>query len=273
MTVTNNTEPIIVLDKIRKTYGAFEALKGIDLRVYPGELFGFLGPNGAGKTTLLRILTGILKPTDGSISIGGYDLLNAPERAKACLGYVPDRPYLYDKLTPLEYFAFLAGLYNVPESAAEARGEMLLKRFLMWDWRNELIESFSHGMKQKIAMCGAQLHDPSIFVVDEPTVGLDPKSVKLAKVFFRELTQRGQTVFMTTHTLSVAEDLCDRIGIIHKGQLVELGTFAELQDRATNPNSDLEDIFLKITEEEEEVSQAPALEVPAPGARAIDSAG
>ncbi|RCK81740.1 MAG: ABC transporter, ATP-binding protein [Candidatus Ozemobacter sibiricus] len=247
----NPSDPVIVLKDIRKRYGTFEALKGIDLTIPAGELFGFLGPNGAGKTTLIRILTGILKPTTGTVTIGGADLLTQPEIAKSRIGYVPDRPYLYEKLTPLEYFDFVAGLYALPEGQARQRGEEMLHRFTLWEWRDELIESFSHGMKQKVAMSAALLHDPDILVVDEPTVGLDPRSVKIVRDFFKDLVRRGKTIFLTTHTLSVAEDLCDRIGIIHHGTLVALGTIDALREQARSPGSDLESIFLKLTEEED----------------------
>ncbi|NLI76912.1 MAG: ABC transporter ATP-binding protein [Candidatus Riflebacteria bacterium] len=247
----NPTDPVIVLADIRKKYGEFEALKGINLDIRAGELFGFLGPNGAGKTTLIRILTGIIQPTAGRVTIRGADLQRQPEAAKARIGYVPDRPYLYEKLTPREYFDFVAGLYSIPSAQAQVRGEEMLRRFSLWEWRDELIESFSHGMKQKVAMSSALLHDPDILVVDEPTVGLDPRSVKVARDFFKELVRQGKTIFLTTHTLSVAEDLCDRIGIIHRGTMVALGTLDALRDQAKAPGSDLESVFLKITEEED----------------------
>ncbi len=242
---------MIRFDGIKKQYGNFVALKSINLDIGKGELFGFLGPNGAGKTTLIRILTGIIKPSSGKVFVGSFDLYAEPEKAKSLLGYVPDRPYLYEKLTPLEYFDFMGGLYNVPAPRVQEKGEEMLKLFSLWDRRHELIESFSHGMKQKVAMSAATLHDPDIFVVDEPTVGLDPRSVKLAKDFFRSLAERGKTVFLTTHTLSVAEDLCDRIAIIRNGDIVALGNLEELQKRASMPGNDLEAVFLKITEEEQ----------------------
>jgi len=246
----NPNESIIRFCEIKKQYGAFTALKSVNLEIFKGELFGFLGPNGAGKTTLIRILTGIIQPSDGHVFIGPYDLYAQPDKAKAMLGYVPDRPYIYEKLTPLEYFEFMGGLYNVAKERILSKGEEMLQMFDLWDRRNELIESFSHGMKQKVAMCAAILHDPEIFVVDEPTVGLDPKSVKLAKNFFKQLIASGKTVFLTTHTLSVAQDLCDRIAIIREGNIVALGSMNELQLRASTSDSNLEEIFLKITEEE-----------------------
>lgn len=250
----NQNEAIIEFSSIKKQYGDFHAVKGIELSIGKGELFGFLGPNGAGKTTMIRILTGIIKPTSGKVLIGGYDLYKEPDMAKSLIGFVPDRPYLYEKLTPLEYFDFMGGLYNVGKERIVSKGEEMLKLFSLWDRRNELIESFSHGMKQKVAMSAAILHDPEIFVVDEPTVGLDPKSVKLAKEFFKSLIAEGKTVFLTTHTLSVAEDLCNRIAIIRNGEIVALGSMKELQNLASLPGNDLETVFLKITEEEQKTT-------------------
>jgi ABC-2 type transport system ATP-binding protein len=247
----NQNEPIIEFSNISKLYGKFSAIKEINLNIGRGELFGFLGPNGAGKTTLIRILTGIIKPTSGKVLIQGFDLYKEPDQAKAKIGFVPDRPYLYEKLTPIEYFDFMAGLYNTDPARAQIKGEEMLRLFNLWDRKNELIESFSHGMKQKIAMSAAILHDPDIFVVDEPTVGLDPRSVKLAKDFFRSLIQKGKTIFLTTHTLSVAQDLCNRIAIIRNGEIIALGSMEELQRQASLPGNDLESVFLKITEEEQ----------------------
>jgi ABC-2 type transport system ATP-binding protein len=225
----NQNDVMIRFSEIMKRYGDFSALKSVNLDIRKGELFGFLGPNGAGKTTLIRILTGIIKPTSGKVFVGSFDLFAQPDQAKALLGYVPDRPYLYEKLTPLEYFDFMGGLYNVSRERVLKKGEEMLKLFSLWDRRHELIESFSHGMKQKVAMSSAILHDPEIFVVDEPTVGLDPRSVKLAKDYFKSLVAEGKTVFLTTHTLSVAEDLCVRIAIIRNGDIVALGNLEELQ--------------------------------------------
>lgn len=251
MKIMSQNEIMIRFSEIMKRYGDFTALKSVNLDIHKGELFGFLGPNGAGKTTLIRILTGIIKPTSGKVFVGSFDLFAQPDQAKSLLGYVPDRPYLYEKLTPLEYFDFMGGLYNVNQARIRQKGEEMLKLFSLWDRRNELIESFSHGMKQKVAMSAAILHDPEIFVVDEPTVGLDPRSVKLAKDYFKSLVNEGKTVFLTTHTLSVAEDLCDRIAIIRNGDIVALGNLEELQKRASMPGNDLEAVFLKITEEEQ----------------------
>lgn len=253
----------LVIDQIWKKYGAFEALKGVSIEIPRGELFGFLGPNGAGKTTLIRIINGILQPTSGRVLICGHNLIDEPERAKSCIGFIPDRPYLYEKLTPLEYFEFIAGLYSIPTELYLQRGEDMLRRFSLWDWRNELIESFSHGMKQKVAMASAVLHAPDLLVVDEPMVGLDPRSVRLVKDFFLEMVKQGKTIFLTTHTLSVAESLCHRIAIINRGQVVAMGTMAELQDLSKESQIDLESVFLKLTEEEgTEAPGAPAAETP-----------
>ncbi len=251
--MSQSEEILIKFDAIHKNYGDFTAVKEINLEIAKGELFGFLGPNGAGKTTMIRMLTGIIKPTSGSISIGGYDLYKEPIKAKALIGYVPDRPYLYEKLSPVEYFDFMGGLYNVPKERVKEVSERMLKLFDLWDKKNELIESFSHGMKQKTAMIAAILHDPEILVVDEPTVGLDPKSIKLVKEYFKQYTKEGKTLFLTTHTLSVAEDLCQRIAIIRHGEIIALGSLKDLQEQAKMPGNDLESVFLKLTEEEQEV--------------------
>lgn len=247
---TNQNEVSIKLDNITKSYGDFTALKLINLEISAGELFGFLGPNGAGKTTLIRILTGIIRQTAGDVIIYGNNLNKFPRKAKSLIGFVPDRPYLYEKLTPLEYFDFMGGLYSVDSEQILAKGQEMLEMFNLWERRNELIESFSHGMKQKVAMSAAVLHDPDIFVVDEPTVGLDPKSIRLAKDFFVKLTKMGKTVFLTTHTLSVAQDLCDRIAIINHGEIVALGSMLELKEKMHMKHANLEGIFLKITEED-----------------------
>ncbi len=251
----NQNETIIKFDSIHKQYGDFTAVKNLSLEVCKGELFGFLGPNGAGKTTMIRILTGIIRPTSGNVTIGQYDLYKNPNQAKAMIGYVPDRPYLYEKLSPVEYFNFMGGLYNISKEQVKSVSEELLKLFDLWDKRNELIESFSHGMKQKTAMIAAVLHNPQILVVDEPTVGLDPKSIRLVKQYFKHFTDEGKTLFLTTHTLSVAEDLCERIAIIRHGEIIALGNLHELQEQAKMPGNDLESVFLKLTEEEDEKSE------------------
>lgn len=259
MSNTNPINEVLRIEGVKKNYGAFAALKGIDLTIPPGELFGFIGPNGAGKTTLIRISVGIIKPSAGSVAISGIDLLRDPDTAKFKVGYVPDRPYLYEKLTPLEHFEFVGGLYSVLPATIRQIGEEMLKMFSLWEWRNELIESFSHGMKQKVAISAALLHDPDIIIVDEPMVGLDPKSVRVVKDFFRNWVRRGKSMVLTTHTLSVAQDLCTRIGIISHGNVIALGNMTGLMSQAKDPSNDLETVFLKLTEEESRPS-APGAE-------------
>jgi len=246
---TTRTEAgeMLVLEGVRKHYGSFQAVKGIDLAVHHGENFGFLGPHGAGKTTTIRMIAGVLRPTAGRILVGGDDLQRAPEDAKARIGYIPDRPYLYEKLSGGEFLRFVAGLWGRDGDAVEARADRLLELFQLTDWKNELIESYSHGMRQKLLISSALIHQPEIIVVDEPMVGLDPRSAKLLKDLFRTFAEHGGTVFLSTHTLEVAEALCDRIAIINEGEIIALGTMDELRAQADAGGAHLEEIFLKVT--------------------------
>ncbi len=246
---TTRTEAgeMLVLEGVRKHYGSFQAVKGIDLAVHRGEIFGFLGPNGAGKTTTIRMIAGVLRPTAGRVLVGGDDLQRAPEDAKARIGYIPDRPYLYEKLSGGEFLRFVAGLWGRDGDAVEARADRLLELFQLTDWKNELIESYSHGMRQKLLISSALIHQPEIIVVDEPMVGLDPRSAKLLKDLFRTFAEHGGTVFLSTHTLEVAEALCDRIAIINEGEIIALGTMDELRAQADAGGAHLEEIFLKVT--------------------------
>jgi ABC-2 type transport system ATP-binding protein len=238
---------MISLRGARKTYGKFAAVKGIDLDVYRGEIFGFLGPNGAGKTTTIRMVAGVLQPTEGRVLVGGDDLDENPESAKSRIGYIPDRPYLYEKLSGGEFLRFVAGLWGKDGDAVEARADRLLELFQLSQWKDELIESYSHGMRQKILISSALIHQPELIVVDEPLVGLDPRAARLLKDLFRTFAKNGGTVFLTTHTLEVAEALCDRIGIIDKGEIMALGTMEELRAQANAGGAHLEEIFLKVT--------------------------
>jgi ABC-2 type transport system ATP-binding protein len=233
---------------LTKRYGGFTAVDQIDLTVQDGELFGFLGPNGAGKTTTLRLISGILRPTAGTIRIGGVDLAENPIAAKSLLGFIPDRPFIYEKLTGSEFLRFVAGLYRQSGAAVDRRADELLSLFDLYEWRNELVESYSHGMRQKLIISSAFVHKPSVIVVDEPMVGLDPKATRILKELFREYVSRGHTVMMSTHTLQVAETLCDRVAIMHKGTILAMGTMAELRT-AAEFGSGLEEIFLKLTGE------------------------
>jgi ABC-2 type transport system ATP-binding protein len=240
---------MIQLRALTKRYGTFTAVNSIDLEVPKGQLFGFLGPNGAGKTTTLRMIAGILRPTSGSVLIGDVDVAAAPAVAKAKLGFIPDRPFIYEKLTGAEFLRFVAGLYGQDGSAVERRMNELLALFDLTEWKDELVESYSHGMRQKLIISSALLHRPEVIVVDEPMVGLDPKAARILKDLFREYTRRGHTVLMSTHTLEVAESLCDRVAIIHGGRIRAVGTVDELYASAESEAKGLEEVFLRLTGE------------------------
>ena len=236
---------MIEIHDLTKRYGDFTAVDRLTLRAAPGEIFGFLGPNGAGKTTTIRIIAGLSLPTSGSVHIAGIDVVADPVRAKAILGFIPDRPYLYEKLTGRELLHFVADLYRKDWSECEPRAVELMNWFGLGDWIDARIENLSHGMKQKLVITSALVHDPSVLVIDEPMVGLDALAQRQVKLLFRRLANEGKTVFLTTHTLSVAEAVCDRIAIINRGRIVAGGTTAELKK-----DSALEDVFLELTYEE-----------------------
>jgi ABC-2 type transport system ATP-binding protein len=238
---------VIRLKNLTKRYGKFTAVDGISLEVPRGELFGLLGPNGAGKTTTMRMIAGILQPTAGSIHVGGADMLARPLEAKARLGFIPDRPFVYDKLTGGEFLRFAAALYGQDGPDVERRIDELLELFDLGAWKHELTEAYSHGMRQKLIICGALVHRPELIVVDEPMVGLDPKSARLLKDLFREFVGRGGTVLMSTHTLEVAEVMCDRIAIVYQGRIAASGTMDELREQTESAEMSLEDLFLKLT--------------------------
>jgi ABC-2 type transport system ATP-binding protein len=232
---------VIRIHQLTKRYGRFTAVDGIDLAVPKGELFGFLGPNGAGKTTTFRMIAGILRPTSGTVEVGGIDINRRP------LEFIPDRPFVYDKLTGAEFLRFAAALYGQQGAAVERRIDELLELFELTRWKNELTESYSHGMRQKLIISGALVHRPEVIVVDEPMIGLDPRSARLLKDLFRQFVDRGGTVLMSTHTLEVAETMCDRIAIIHGGKIIASGTMSELQTQTSSEHLGLEDLFLKLT--------------------------
>jgi len=240
---------MIRLTDLTKRYGSFTAVNGITLDVPRGELFGFLGPNGAGKTTTLRMIAGILRPTSGSVEVGGIDVVANPMAAKSKLGYIPDRPFIYEKLTGAEFLRFVAGLYDQQGPDIERRARELLALFDLEEWRDEMVESYSHGMRQKLIISSAFVHRPEVIVVDEPMVGLDPKAARILKDLFREYTRRGHTIMMSTHTLEVAETMCDRIAIIQGGVIRAAGTMADLRASAESGTMGLEEIFLKLTGE------------------------
>lgn len=239
---------MIELKNLTKRFGNVVAVNRLNLSVSKGEIFGFIGPNGAGKTTTLRMMGGVLAPTEGSVVIDGLNMASEPEKAKKRIGFIPDRPFLYEKLTGMEFLRFTADLYEIKDDLFRKKSEEFLKKFLLYDWGDKLIESYSHGMKQRLIISAAILHDPKVIVVDEPMVGLDPAGIKMVKGIIRDLAQKGTTLFMSTHTLAMAEDVCDRIGIIHKGVLIAIGTIEELRRRAQVQEGDLEEVFLILTE-------------------------
>jgi ABC-2 type transport system ATP-binding protein len=238
---------MIELKEVSKKYGDFQAVDNLNLTVARGEIFGFLGPNGAGKTTTIKMIAGVLEPSVGTITIGGIDMLKQPEAAKRKIGFIPDRPYLYEKLTAMEFLKFTADLYGVPAEIYRENARKNLAMFSLTDWSDELIESYSHGMKQRLIMSAALLHEPEIIIVDEPMVGLDPAAIIMVKELFQSLARNGVSIFMSTHTLSVAEDVCDQVGIIHHGHLIASGTTADLRREANVTDADLEKVFLNLT--------------------------
>jgi ABC-2 type transport system ATP-binding protein len=239
---------MIEVQDLVKTYGRFTAVDGVSLSVAPGEIHGFLGPNGAGKTTTIRMVAGLLKPTAGRIVINGHDLAQDPESAKSSLGFIPDRPFLYEKLTAGEFLRFHAGLYGLDgDQGVAERAKEVLELFELTRWENELVESFSHGMKQRLVMCAAFLHRPRAVLVDEPMVGLDPRGARLIKDVFRAMSRKGVAILMSTHTLEVAQEMCDRISIILKGKIIARGTVDELRALAGGEDERLTPVILKLT--------------------------
>ena len=236
---------------LTKRFGAKVAVRNLDLDIAEGEFFCFLGPNGAGKTTTIKMLIGLQRPSSGQAIVGGYDVRDNPIAAKRLLGYVPDHPFLYERLTGHELMRFVAGLYQMSETTFEQRCDELLETFEILHVADQLIESYSHGMRQKLSFASCFLHQPRVVVVDEPWVGLDPKNIRSVKRYLREKTGEGLTVFMSTHSLSIAEEVADRIGIIHRGRLLHIGTVGEIKSLASNPGS-LEDVFLELTRQAEE---------------------
>ena len=237
---------MIELIELTKKFKKIIAVDHLSLKVNPGEIYGFIGPNGAGKTTTIKMISGILRPSSGRALIGGFDQATNPEEAKRLIGFIPDRPFLYEKLTGLEFLQFMAGLYGVNGRVFNQRAGVLLDLFELSDWNSELIENYSHGMKQRLIMSAALIHQPKILVVDEPMVGLDPKGARLVANIFNNLRDKGICIFVSTHTLSLASKLCDRIGIILQGRLLVEGTVDNLKEKA-GQSPELEDAFLRLT--------------------------
>jgi ABC-2 type transport system ATP-binding protein len=236
--------PMIDVQQLTKQFGNFTAVDHVSFTVQPGEIVGFLGPNGAGKTTTMKMLVGLLKPNSGSARICGHDIQKEPLAAKACLGWVPAEPNLYDKLNPVEYLRFIASLYRVPTQQAEVHIERMLDVFELKDSAGSRLEGFSHGMRQKVAVAAGLIHQPQILFLDEPTVGLDPRSARFIKDVMRDIRGQGRSVIFSTHILEIAEDICDRVMIIDKGRIIANGTLQQLRGGG---DASLEDIFLQLT--------------------------
>jgi ABC-2 type transport system ATP-binding protein len=239
---------MIELTHVSKKFGAKLAVDDLDLTVEPGELFAFLGPNGAGKTTTIKMICGLLFPTSGTIRIADFDLRSQGQEARRLLAYVPDQPFLYEKLTGREVLQFVADMYGMPHDRARTRMEDMIELFSLGKFVDDLTQNYSHGMRQRTVFAAAFLHEPKVLVVDEPTVGLDPRSVRLLKDLLREQADRGVTVFLSTHSLDIAEELADRIGVVAQGKLIGCGSLQTLRHQAELDGT-LEEVFLKMTEE------------------------
>jgi len=241
--------PILSIENLCKSFADFPAVNNISLNVEAGEIFGFLGPNGAGKTTTIKMLAGLLQPDSGTVLINGNSLAEKPLACKQDTGYVPDRPWLFEKLTGSEYLKFIASLYRLPEERFKAAAEHYLELFDLSSWQDHLIESYSHGMRQKLIMTSAFMLEQPLLIIDEPMVGLDPKSARIVKELFKQKAAAGTAIFLSTHSLEIAEELCRRIAIITNGTLRVIGTMEELRSQAgkTDQTLNLEEIFLELT--------------------------
>lgn len=243
--ITNT--PLIHARELVKNYGEKTAVDQVSFDVFGGEIFGFLGPNGAGKTTTIKIIVGLLQPTSGKVTVGGYDIQSQALQAKAICGFVPDEPNLYPKLSGRELLRFVGSLYSLSDDQVSHRIDELLRMFDLTQAADDTIDSYSHGMQQKIALATALIHEPQVLVLDEPTVGLDPKSARRIKDLLRQMAEKGSAVFLSTHILEIAERMCDRIGIINQGKLIAVGTMDELREMGSAGSASLEDIFLNLT--------------------------
>ncbi|MCX5718076.1 MAG: ABC transporter ATP-binding protein [Nitrospirae bacterium] len=234
---------MIILDNISKSFNATHAVRSISLTVNTGEIFGIVGPNGAGKTTTIRMMTGLLMPDEGRIMIGEYDIVNESIKAKSILGYVPDKAFLYEKLTAREFLIFISAIYSIPKSEAVSRTDEMLELFGIKDVEDDLIESFSQGMRQRLLFASALIHNPEVFFIDEPFMGLDPFGVRMLKGVIKDLSSKGVTIFLATHSLHIAEELCHRVGFMNKGSIISIKT----KDEISGIEGGLEGLFLKMT--------------------------
>jgi ABC-2 type transport system ATP-binding protein len=247
---------MIQLINLTKHFGKVAAVDGINLEVPAGQIFGFLGPNGAGKTTTIRVMMGILRATSGQVLLDGHDVVTDAQKAKAIAGFIPDRPFLYEKLSAYEFLEFVGKLHRIQTARLENRIAELLEKLELAPWKDELIESYSHGMKQRLVICASLVHKPRILIVDEPMVGMDPKGARTLKDLFSELARNGTTIFMSTHSIGVAEEICHRIGIIQKGRLIACAPMSDLHQQAAGNHGSLESVFLELTREQELESMA-----------------
>jgi ABC-2 type transport system ATP-binding protein len=238
---------MVELRNVTKKFGNFTAVHNLSLRIEEGEFFGFLGPNGAGKTTTIKMMAGLFSPTSGEIIINGFNAVEQPIQAKRTIAYVPDQPFLYDKLTGREFLYFVGGLYRIPKTELRQRIEELVDHFEIGEWIDKRTEDYSLGMRQRITIAAALLHNPKTIIIDEPMVGLDPRSAKIVKDTLREYARQGTSVFMSTHSLPVAEELCSRIGIIKNGTLIFCDTQEKLQVYKTQYDGKFESVFLELT--------------------------
>jgi len=241
---------VLIISNVTRRYGDFVAVNNLSLTVPTGSIFGFLGPNGAGKTTTMKMVCGLIRPSSGQITVNGLDVVRDPLGVKRQIGYVPDRPHLYERLSAREYMYFIAGLYDIEATKGKARTDELLDLFGLARVRDHLVESFSHGMKQRLVMASVLLHEPKLMIVDEPMVGLDPQGARLLKDVLREETrERNLTVLLSTHTLDVADEVCDQVAVINHGHLVAQGSTAELRSQTGTEGKHLEEVFLQLTAE------------------------
>jgi len=238
---------MIAITNLTKKFGSFKAVDDLTLTVPDGEFFGFLGPNGAGKTTTIKMITGLFTPTSGSIVVNGYDVEKNPLEAKSTFGYIPDQPFLYDKLTGREFLFYIGGLFNMPKEECRRRIDEVIEHFEIGDWADKRTEEYSQGMRQRITITAAFLHNPRTIIIDEPMVGLDPRSARIVKDSLKRKSREGVSIFMSTHSLEMVEELCDRIGIIKAGKLIFLDTRENLHHHKSKYDGKLESVFLELT--------------------------
>ena len=238
---------MLILDHVVKKFGSYAAVDDLSLTIPAGEFFGFLGPNGAGKTTTIKMMTGLFAPTSGCISINGFDILKNPIQAKSSFGYIPDQPFLYDKLTGREFLYYIGGLFKIPKAKLTLTIDALIDQFEIGSWVNKRAEDYSQGMRQRITIAAAFVHEPSTIIIDEPMIGLDPRSARLTKDALKQKSKDGVSIFMSTHSLEIVDELCDRVGIIKEGRLIYLDTRDNLHSVKAQYDGKLESVFLELT--------------------------